>query len=873
MTFRNYGPSVSGYLDPEHRAWEIVTYGADKPILDKELNLEQDLGEGFSGPLFQDLPSGWLSRDGLDDASAASVIFVPSATPNTLQLNPGMLAHVNGWLVLVDNTGGSGTNTVSLGAGPAGAGGKRVDLVVLEVWRRLIPPAPDTTGKSPAARIWRDGNVKVAPADDVLLNFPDDILDVAVGSESTKRVQIQYRLRVVQGVDLFSYPDGMGDPAVVARTVPPNAATPDGVAPGVSYPYVFQGANGDTGLWRAGSGDAPSAADLGTVDGYMYAIPLCAVFRRNTTAFNKNSNHNGGVAFPGPSDRPDGLFSDILNLQDLADLRRLVTPQGWSLPEVLTKNTRFLLDNTLSTEWEQTPNGNGVWGHTNLWADEIGLSNTNGGDGVVTGDTPGATFLGEFDNVRRRYSDRAIYEVAFLAVSAAGPWFDGQTFTLQPTSFPVYPYGSFNWASYAPGEVRILDILEAQFVGAGIVGQITVDAPLALVSGLGTDPVGPITVKLGAVAALGVTGEVLYLKVLVAYPPGGGLTRTPVASYPLDSSGVTGAIQINNPVQLPAVAPILYDSLSLGFDQPHREVDLEYVTLSQTITFNTKTGLNLDTFGLPERAEAIILIEKATLPGAYAPIVGAFTLDSSGTSVTLANPADFTNTGDALRVTFTARRPLPQNGEQLTVYYPSRAPQGIRSGLLGVRLKVYPRLIQDTLGVITTGSGSQGEGYPFPYGYVQTGGVFPTSVGVFGGEHELDGTATLAVADFNADTGWLKLPTFIGLEAMSILEVTRSPGDEDIEGRSYFTGVLSGYRPNAYAQQLSLAGRHKVVLPFLGELVEEGTAGHRGALVLGVFTRWADDENNDIVFDPDLTQSTTSLGLFRVKGNLLGRKS
>jgi hypothetical protein len=37
----------------------------------------------------------------------------------------------------------------------------------------------------------------------------------------------------------------------------------------------------DPGLWRAGDGTQNS---LGTIDGYSYAIPICAIFREQAPA-------------------------------------------------------------------------------------------------------------------------------------------------------------------------------------------------------------------------------------------------------------------------------------------------------------------------------------------------------------------------------------------------------------------------------------------------------------------------------------------------------------------------------------------------------------------------------------------------------------
>ena len=47
MSTKNYGPASSGYLDPTGRNWENPVFQAGKPVLDKELNLVEDLSSGF----------------------------------------------------------------------------------------------------------------------------------------------------------------------------------------------------------------------------------------------------------------------------------------------------------------------------------------------------------------------------------------------------------------------------------------------------------------------------------------------------------------------------------------------------------------------------------------------------------------------------------------------------------------------------------------------------------------------------------------------------------------------------------------------------------------------------------------------------------
>lgn len=860
MTTKNYGPGVSGYRDPGGRAWETTVYQAAKPVLDSELNLVQDADQSMMGRIRQrSLPSGWFADDITETSDMSTAIFSSSAVANQLLLPYELRAHVNGWFISVNLTNGT-TNNLDLGAGPAGAGAKRIDLVVLEVWRRLISASPSTTGKSPSGRIWFQGNVKIANADDLTTNFVDDLLDTNVGSETTKRVQIQYRLRVIPGVDILTFPFGIDDPVVVARSVPPNAATPDGSA--TAFTYANQSAVGDAGLWQAGDGNPSNS--LGTVDGYMYAIPLMAVVRRNTTAFARNTNHNGGVASPGPSDRPDGLFHDIVAAQDIIDLRLAVSPSGWNYEELLRKNYNWLLDNVLQTELTQTTIGGGVQGHTHLWADEIGITNAHGGDGVTTGDTPGAEFVGEFDAVRRRFSDRTIIETMVVKYTPSGPnWTNNESITIDPGSLPVYPYAAFNWLSFAPSAVAFIDMVDAYFIGNGGSKKLAAIGTNFTLANMGAVPAGSMTLKIGTVPG-GVTNEPLYVKLAVMYPTGQGLTKTPVADFG------TASISVNNPGSLPAGAPILFDVIKdRALDYPHRELFLTYRALNQTISFSYGVA---DTIIFPERVDSIsaIVINSVSYGG-------TITISDDGYSATL-DPGSFT-TGEAT-VTFKAVRPFPQNGEQITVYYNARAPQTIRDALLSVGVAVVPRHVAQQLNVLTVGSGSQDEAYPFPFQYVQQPGVYPTSGGTFSGDHEFEGNGVIQLDGFSFNTGYMQLPVTIGYvpnpEGMSFQRV----GDIDAEGRSFFKSFpVDTYAPNAFAQPLKIGPKtRRVLLPVLAELPVGLPFGQKGQLVLAVLGAFyeasgAETLDNSIAFNADLTLNVASMSLYKIKGNPLNRRS
>ena len=851
MTTKNLGPNVSGYLVPDGRGWETVVFQAGLPLLDRELVLGQDVDGGAAqAALLRSMPSGWLSPDFLSAADYSSAIF--SAPSPTLHWSaPPLMAHVNGWLINIRHTGVANRNQLGLPAAPVGNGTRRTDLIVLEVWRKLLSASPDTDGKSQLGRIWANGNVKVPSGSDGALNFADDLLDSNLGSESTKRVQIQYRLRVIPGVDILSYPCGLDDPTVTANSVPTNANTPDGTATGFAYARSAT----DPGLWIAGDG-VPSN-DLHTVDGYMYAIPLCGIFRRNQTAFDKNVNQNGAGATPGPSGRPDGLFHDVLVADDIADLRMGVRPDGWRFEEVGEKNLNLLLDNTAKGEWTLTEIGGGVLGHTVLYADEVGVLP---GDGSVTGDTPGGTFIGQFDGVRRHFSDRAACETVTVRIDGpdgGGNWGAGSVATINPLALVIPPYSATDFSTRVPSGSLILDVLGARW-GGDAAGKKTADAVsyINLTDSIGT--AGPVTITFGGSVAAGVTDEPLYVDLLIAYPSGQGLSHTPVGDFGADS------VSINNPLAMPAGAPVSYSALASSFDYPHREIRLTYTTVQVTATMAADTTASgVSTFILPERADSLVEVRINTTP-----IAGAATLDDTGRVVTMA--AATTDPGDVIDVDYIALRPLPNNGEQVSVWYSTRAPQTIHSSNVGTSLPLVPKWISPFLYTMTVGSGSQDEAYPFPYQYVQTGGL--RDPGGFAGEHMLSSAADIDVATFNASTGFLRLPVTVPyVPAPDSVTFTRDAGsDTDVEGRVFFPAASGSYVPNAYAEGFSDPRCHKVVLPMLAEILADGDVGRQGQLVMVLLQRWASyDEYNAVTMLADPGSNATTASVFRTRGRLL----
>ena len=306
----SFGPGVSRTLSALDRQFQTVIWQRGKPPLDSELNLMSQIDvEALREVVRSQVHSGFLL-----DPTAAVGDYITNplfsnqfrlGLPEAMEVQPIITAVVNGWVIPVAGTDVlNAANLVRLNPPPASD--SRIDLVFLEAWVARVAPNPSTVNKPSASTIWRYGNVEYGG-----VNVPDDIQDPAIGFETSERVQVQYRLRVYgtgagagASVALDVYPDGLGDPNIFGQ----GAANTVG-----AFPFVnMRDALGDPSLWRAGNG--LSNNNLGTVDGYTYAVPVCAVFRRNSSGYSTvepsgTANQNGGFdrnaiaySFPDPRD-------------------------------------------------------------------------------------------------------------------------------------------------------------------------------------------------------------------------------------------------------------------------------------------------------------------------------------------------------------------------------------------------------------------------------------------------------------------------------------------------------------------------------------------------------------------------------------------
>lgn len=304
---QDFGRGVTRTLNAIAHQFASVVWQKQKPPLDSELNMMAQIEwDRYQNLVRRMMPSGFFldptrAVDDFETNALWANLFVlghPRApyepSSDGAEQNPILWANVNGWVIPVSGTNitvdGDTRNWVKLYPPPESD--SRVDFVFLEAWQTSVAPNPSTANKPSVSTVYKYGNVQYTGT-----NLTDDLEDPTIGFETTKRVQVQYRLRVFgqgvglgSGVQLEVYPDGLDDPNILGQGT---STSPVGG-------FIFKNMReelGDGGLWRAGDGDATNA--LGTLDGYVYAIPVAAVFRRNSgtyvaVASSGNPNQNGG---------------------------------------------------------------------------------------------------------------------------------------------------------------------------------------------------------------------------------------------------------------------------------------------------------------------------------------------------------------------------------------------------------------------------------------------------------------------------------------------------------------------------------------------------------------------------------------------------
>lgn len=615
----------------------------------------------------------------------------------------------------------------------AGAAGNALTLGVtltnggcITVFAPLFSGGADTGNKPTQTTIYRHGNV-LSPSS---VSLQDDIEDPIVGTESTKRVQVQYRIRTtgqaeavnfktengfsngnveaqgtqtlpvsqyrfvpadgttvegyifvtgvgvispgdiitVDGVDLTAvngapaaneFDVSSGVPATIitslvaaiTASVPTATATSFGdyaqvipatagdnltitttlttatsvntsVNSAVSYDTV------DNGLFVSGDGTEEAATALGTVDGFVYAIPIAFVFRRNdasgTGGFDPVSNTNGALAHDhagflnthgigtipaATSDRPDRNFHDVIVSGDILDLRRQVSPGGIDLKAELEAQMTALLDGNFRT-WAVDTQGLNTLGSGSGDVSAVRLVCNEIGDQAATG--RGET-IGSWDHIRRRFGDQSVVERRVFPLlstsdSVANPglysdpvragWEAGQVLNIDlnnldasgegdwaPTASPVFVVNQW------PAGTTVTNVLRVIHDDGNYGTPIIQDVEIDLIQGIGTAHVqitlgenisqanGGIAIApdydlVPAVAANSIRR--IFVELEITYPIGEGASATPdeVLSADPAVTNYKGSALENDTSKRPTDWEDLIDP---QFRSGYREINIEYV--------------------------------------------------------------------------------------------------------------------------------------------------------------------------------------------------------------------------------------------------------------------------------------------------------
>jgi hypothetical protein len=419
--------SAQDKFDPS-KGFTGVKFGADTELLEVELNEMQKIqneqramlgrSSSQSGVLdWNDITFRWNvgTNDKLGEVQAPSGNGSFALTNDRLNLfvTQPFNVLINGHTLYIEgydkNYSSEVANFIRLPEPPTE--GERTDLVFLEAW-----------------------------FDEVKASEDGSIIDSRFGVETSRREKLRYRFRVVEGVDDSFHKDGLGYRNTGGLYYAPVIAQGGNEQP-IENPYpkstiaeepyytasqrrsssvsYRKRSMYDDGLYIAGSGTQASKDKYKTADGFVYAIPLFLVSRRNSGGFSAD-NPNGAIAYYGTnsplnpgktstvvnevegfkvgdkigfastglhpttitaidtaskrisyeplweagediggggnwsvmilSDRPDKLYSNIVDEKDIRDLRYRASLSGVNLKQVLRDSVDNLLKGNLQSK-------------------------------------------------------------------------------------------------------------------------------------------------------------------------------------------------------------------------------------------------------------------------------------------------------------------------------------------------------------------------------------------------------------------------------------------------------------------------------------------------------------------------------------------
>lgn len=448
----NFGNQQPRVVSPLERNWDQTVFLSGVPFLTSELNLIGQISSLKSQESLNTIiPSGWMKvgdvldigkLTGLDltsrenQALSGQVLTSFSYATNSFKLvskDTSNIAIVNGWKIPIQGSSSSDSNNIIT---LPDISSHRMDFVFLEVWKELV--AFDDI-------LYPYGNVLSDPISTPVSQA--EMYSNSIGVETSKRVQIRYRIRTRNnssslGISIAANPEGFGSEVSPIGGRGPNNYNTD-------YEFVNQ-APLDAGLWvsqpKSGPGTKTAAemqADLGTVDGLVYAIPMFAVYRREPGTgidpFNYSNLHRSQYekASGKNSDRPDDKFLDVVCREDIVDLRHQVLVPGRDLKSIAQKTFRKIVSGEHNSikGFGTGSDGGSIdisGGSTLLKADRVGSGDP--GDPIMGSPVQAQSFK------RRAYCNASVVnKVNILKKTAVGAWSGGQSFSIDlvPSDTPA----------------------------------------------------------------------------------------------------------------------------------------------------------------------------------------------------------------------------------------------------------------------------------------------------------------------------------------------------------------------------------------------------------------------------------------------------
>jgi hypothetical protein len=465
-----FGNEQTRVLDVKDRNIDNVVFQYKHPPLTSEWNLINQVGnEKIQNLAKMSLPSGWLNVGEINqnasdaDATTGSVncsdSFIYATSFKLFSLNNNY-AIVNGWPILVQGWGPGSTiedNVIRLDDTP----NQNNNFVFLEVWRKLVGTNDP---------IYAYGNINLPYSD-------NEIEWNVIGCETTKRVQIQYRIRSVKVSSLFDSTKEIFDTNPIS---PIGGRTSEAILQSFS-----KFGTSDPGLYVAGDGSDAQKDYLGTVDGYVYAIPMFIVYRRTLSdnEFISTTIDNSIVTKEMKttgyrSDRPDNKIVDVIYKEDIVDLRHHVGVSG-DLKNIVDSTIGKLVAGELTTALKKGFGEDGAI--TNAYSGgsilmKVERVNSASGDNIPDigfgSDTPESIFK------RRAFCNaEIIHDHNIIEITNSGIAWSPETFTI--ASRVILPPGNILTVDgfYSPDQGLVTGVSSAG-------GTITVSSSSSL---LGTN--------------------------------------------------------------------------------------------------------------------------------------------------------------------------------------------------------------------------------------------------------------------------------------------------------------------------------------------------------------------------------------------------